>query len=338
MLRWALLRLLWACVSLLGVTFVTFLVLDLAPVDRAALVVAQRTEEVESSAGSDRDVALARLRIRYGLVDGATLEPVPVLERYGTWLSNAARLQFCGPGEDPAEFRARIARAVPVSLLLGSLALCLALAIGIPLGAWLGMQTSSLVDRLASAVMFASSGLPDVLVATLLVLWFAGPVFDWFPASGLASDDVANGWLAAFWDRVQHLVLPVAVMAISPLVLIVRFLRESVARTAAMPFAHNLVAWGFEPAERRRRILRAALSPLATLTGSLLPMLVAGSIVVETVFSIEGIGRLAFEAVQTQDHAMVMAVTLWTSVATLLAFVVSDLLHRAVDPRVRLDT
>ena len=336
MLRWSLLRILWACVSLLGVTFVTFLVLDLAPIDRAALEVAKRTEHVESSAGSDRDVALARLRIRYGLVDAVTLQPVPVIRRYGTWLSNAARFRFCGPGEDPVEWQARLLRAVPVSLLLGSLALVLALAIGIPLGAWLGMRTGSRADRMASGTMFVVAGLPDVLVATLLLLWFAGPVFDWFPASGLMSVGEASGWLAALLDRAHHLVLPVVVMAIGPILLIVRFLRESVARTSAMPFAQNLEAWGFEPAQRRRRVLRAALSPLATLTGSLLPMLVAGSIVVETVFSIEGVGRLAWAAVQSQDHAMVMAVTLGMSATTLAGFVLSDLLHRAVDPRVRL--
>jgi peptide/nickel transport system permease protein len=164
-------------------------------------------------------------------------------------------------------------------------------------------------------------------------------VFDWLPAGGFgASDDAASrGALAAWIDASLRLVLPIGAMAIGPLVLIARFLRESVARTAASPFADNLVAWGFPGPQRARRILRVALSPLATLVGSLLPMFVAGSIVVETVFAIDGMGRLAFEAVRANDHAMTMAVTLIGAVATLVGFVLSDLLHRALDPRVRLD-
>lgn len=325
MLRWLLRRLSSAALTLLGITFVTFCVLDLAPVDRASLELARRSEEPGAPNLSlvSRDVALAKLRIRHGLVDGTTLQPLPVHERYAKWIAGAATLRLCGPGDDPAEFRARLARAVPVSLLLGGLSLALGLAIGIPLGARLGMRTGSREDRAVGGAMLALAAAPDALVATFALLLFCGPVFDWLPTGGLGS--------------VSHFVLPVSVMAIGPAILVARFLRESVARTARSPFADNLVAWGFTPRERARRILRVALAPLATLAGSLLPMLVAGSVVVETVFSIDGMGRLAFEAVRSNDHAMVMATTLLTATATLLGFVASDLLHRAFDPRVRLD-
>ena len=325
MLRWLLRRLLWAAVTLLGITFVTFCVLDLAPSDRASLELARRSEEPGAPDLSlvSRDVALAKLRIRHGLVDEKTLQPLPVHERYAKWLAAAVTFRMCGPGDDPAEFRARLARAVPVSLLLGALSLCVALAVGIPLGARLGMRAGSREDRALGGAMLALAAAPDALLATLAMLLFCGPVFDWLPTGGLES--------------VAHFVLPVGVMAIGPAILVARFLRESVARTAKSPFADNLVAWGFTPQERARRIVRVASAPLATLAGSLLPMLVAGSVVVETVFSIDGMGRLAFEAVRGNDHAMVMATTLLTATATLLGFVASDLLHRVLDPRVRLD-
>lgn len=324
MLRWLSLRLLWAALTLLGITFVTFSALDLAPVDRATLELARRSEQpgAPDLSAVNREIALAKLRIRHGLVDGKSLEPVPVHERYAKWLADAATLRFCGPGDDPAEFRARIARAAPVSLTLGALALLVALAFGILLGARLGMRPGSREDRVVGGAMLLLAGVPDALVGTLALVLFAGPVFDWLPVGGL--------------DTAAHYVLPVSVMAVGPTVLIVRFLRESVARAAASPFADNLEAWGFSPRERNRRILRVALAPVATLAGSLLPMLVAGSIVVETAFTIDGMGRLAFEAVRANDHAMVMATTLLTATATLLGFVVSDVLHRAFDPRVRL--
>ena len=322
--------------TLLGITFLTFFVLDLAPLDRASLELA--TRELPSQVDADqREVALARLRIRYGLVDEETLEPVPVYERYGRWLWNALSFNLAGGDEDQAVFRERLFRAFPVSILLGFWALLLALVIGAPFGAWLGMRAGSRIDQTASNVMFLIVGLPEVLVATLLLLTFGAAGLDWFPTDGLVSEFGGSGSvLGRMWDLASHLVLPVTVMAIGPLVLITRFLRESVSRAAASTFARNLQAWGIDPGIRRSRLLRAGFAPIATLAGTLLPMLVTGSIIVETVFSIEGAGRLAWDAVRTQDQAMVMAITLLVSIVTLISLTVSDLAHHWIDPRVRL--
>ncbi|MGE3171655.1 MAG: ABC transporter permease [Planctomycetota bacterium] len=336
MLRWALLRTLWMVPTLIGITFVTFLVMDLAPVDRAAMEVAM-SREADSVGLEPREVAVARLRVRYGLVDPDTLEPVPMVQRYGRWLWNAVNLRFHGDGEDPREFRRRIAGALPVSILLGFWALVVAIGVGAPLGCWLGMRAGSRADRAATSVMFALFGLPDVLLATLMILWFGGPVFDWLPTAGLRSDGSER--LSVFGqllDLAGHLVLPVTVLAMGPTLLVVRFVRESVGRAAASTFALNLEVWGIDPATRRRRLLRAGLTPVATIAGALLPMLVTGSIVVESVFSIEGLGRLSWNAVRGQDQSMVMALTLIGSSATLVSLALSDLLHRWIDPRVQL--
>lgn len=322
--------------TLIGITFLTFLVLDLAPLDRASLELATRDAPTQLDA-NEREVVLARLRIRYGLIDEATLEPVPVHERYARWLQSALSFNLAGGDEDQTAFRLRLLRAIPVSLLLGFWALLMALLVGVPLGAWLGMHAGSRADRAVSNLLFLVVGLPEVLVATLLLLTFGAAGLGWLPTAGLASEfGVADSVFARLSDIASHLLLPVAVMAIGPIVLIARFLRESVARAAASTFSRNLEAWGIDPVVRRRRLLRAGFAPVATLVGSLLPMLIAGSIVVETVFSIDGVGRLAWDAVRTQDQAMVMAITLLVSVATLLSLLLSDLIHWWIDPRVRL--
>lgn len=338
MSRWLLRRCLALLPTLLGITFVTFLLLDLAPLDRASLEVAQRQGDGQLAENRSRDLALLRLRIRYGLVDPRTHEPVPLLQRYLRWLGKAVRLDLAGPDEATAEFWRRLGSAFAISVLLGSWALLFAFLVGVPLGTWLGMHAGSRADRAASGVAFVLNACPEVLVATLLSLAFGTAWLGWLPTTGLRSAGAAQlGALGKLLDLAHHLVLPVLVLTLAPLLLIVRFLRESVARAAASPFAFNLRAWGVEPAVIRRRLLRAGAAPLATLAGSLLPALVGGSIVVETVFSIEGVGRLFWNAVRTQDQAMVMTVTLATSVATLCALAGSDLLHRAVDPRVRLE-
>jgi peptide/nickel transport system permease protein len=199
------------------------------------------------------------------------------------------------------------------------------------------MRAGSGADRAASVSMLVLLGVPEALLATLLLLSLGAAGLGWFPTAGLRSGG-ARDWPAVrrVLDLAWHLALPVAVMALPPLLLIARFLRESVARAASAPFAVNLRAWGTEPAVLRRRLLRAGSAPLATLCGSLVPMLVTGSIVVETVFSIDGVGRLTWNAVDKQDQSMVMAVTLLVAVVTLLSLALSDLLHRLVDPRVRL--
>jgi ABC-type dipeptide/oligopeptide/nickel transport system permease component len=336
-LRYALKRCLWMLPMLLGITLVAFLLMDLAPVDRAQLDLLRAQPDITWQERQSREVALLRLRIRYGLVDPATGEPLPVWSRYGHWLVRAASFRLAGPDEDQAEFRARIGSALPVSLLLGFWALVITAAVGVPLGIWLGLHAGSRGERAASGALFTLLGMPEFMLATLLVLLFGGAGLGLLPTSGLHSDDAVQRSLpASVLDVAWHLVLPVGVLATGPVVMVARFLRESIVRTAAQPFAWNLRAWGIGRRIEVMRLLRNALSPLATLVGNLLPMLVTGSVVVETVFSLEGVGRLAYSSVLGQDQAMVMTLTLLGAVATLLALFVSDLMHRAVDPRVRL--
>lgn len=336
MWRWLLLRLVWLLVTLLGITFVTFLVLDRAPVDRAEIAVARRSQDGGFVDAASRDVAVMRLRVHYGMVDPATLETLPVWRRYLGWLENAACLRFAGAHGDHDALWHRVGAALPISALLGLLALALAFGIGLPLGAWCGTNTGSRADRAVAGAMFTLIGVPEFLLGMLLVLGLVGG-WQWFPASGLRSAG-ADQWPA--WrqivDFVWHLVLPVGVMTVAPLVLVTRFVRDAVARAAAMPFVDGLRALGAGPREVRRAVLRNGLAPVATLLGGLLPMLVGGSIVVENLFALDGLGHLAFTAVLRLDQEMVMALVVLTSVATLVSLLLSDLMHRLVDRRVRL--
>src|SRR5437867_4861444 len=236
MLRWLIGRCLWMVPTLLGITFVTFVLLDLAPLDRARMELQQQLAIGSAPSQQDRDVHLLRLRVQYGLVDARTLLPVPVWRRYWRWLQRAACFRLAGPDEDPEQFGRRLGEAVPITLLLGFWSLALALGLGVPLGAWLGMRAGSRQDRIASVALFVATGLPEVLIATLLLIWFGGVWLRWFPDGGLQSDG-AERWSmgARLLDLAWHLALPVTAMALPPLLLVVRFLRESVQRAASSP-------------------------------------------------------------------------------------------------------
>ncbi len=211
------------------------------------------------------------------------------------------------------------------------------MAVALPLGARLGMALGSGADRVVSGALFVAYGIPEFLVATLLVLGFGGVwLFEWFPVSGLRSNG-SGEWPAwrQLLDLAHHLVLPVLTLAIGPCVVITRFLRESVGRVVRSDYVLNMRAWGLPESVVRRRALRNGLSPVVTLIGTLLPLLVSGSVVVEKIFSLPGTGRLAYLAVTSRDQGMVMALTLLVSIVTLSGLLLSDVLHRVVDPRVK---
>ena len=206
-----------------------------------------------------------------------------------------------------------------------------------PLGAWLGARRGTGLERAASTGLLIAAGVPEFLAATLLLLAFSSAWLQWLPASGLRSVGAeAWSWPAQLFDLLQHLLLPVLVMASGPLVMVTRFVRDAVARAASQPFAMAMAGLGLPAAVVRRRLLRHGLVPAATLVGSLLPMLVGGSIVVENAFALDGVGYLAFTATMNQEQPMLMAIVVLGSLVTLAAFILSDWLHRRVDPRVRL--
>lgn len=333
--KYALSSLLWMVPSLLGITLVTFLLMEAAPSGRAELA-------LEAAGPADNqelhERQLQRLREHWGLIDPVTKERLGVWERYTGWLVRACTLDLAGPGEDPTRFRNRIMSALPVTLLLNVLALLIALGIAVPLGARLGMARGGMLDRTVSSTMFLIYGLPQFLLATLLVVLLGGGLTDpVFPIRGLRSDGAAGLSTAQqILDMAWHLCLPVATLVVGPTVLITRFLRDSVGRAAKSDFVVAMRAWGTPEHTIRKRALRNGLSPLVTLFGSLLPGLVGGTLVVENIFDLRGLGKLTLESALAREHSMVLAMTLLVSIVTLLGLRLSDLMHRAADPRVQL--
>lgn len=336
MLRFVLRRLLWMLPTLFGISVLTFVVLDLGPLDRSEIEVA-RQSDAEVMEAERREAAVRELRRRYGMVD-ADGRSRGVFERYGQWLGSALRLDFAGEGEDRGSFGLRFRRALGVTVLIGLLAVGLATLSGCVLGVWLGTHCGGLVDRVASRLLLVGFALPEFLVASLLLLAFAGGLFEsWLPSHGLR-DPRSGEWSvgAQVWDLARHLILPVATLAIAPMAIVTRHVREATARASRSKFVAAMRDHGLPESEVRRTLWRHGLRPLATLVGSLLPAIVAGSVVVEQTFGLPGIGKMAFHAVLEKDVGTVMAVTLLVSLVTLLAILTSDILHRWLDPRVEL--
>ncbi len=306
-------RLALAGPTLLGITVLTFAVAHWAPGDPLGL-----SEDAASSSGLEA----AR---RASGID----RPWP--EQYLTWLVHFARADLGRSLVDQRPVAEKIGEALPRTLLLSGLALAAAWLLAVPLGAWLARWPTSRRARAVSASLALASGLPTFWVAMLALFVFANPRrLDWFPFQGLRSE---GGGLV---DLAWHLVLPVLVLTSPTLALAARHVEaamrqalshESVLAARARGIPERSVVW--------RHAFRNSLVPLVTLLGLQLPHLVGGSVVVERVFGIPGMGLLAFEAVGTRDYPVVMAVATVMGAVTLLAMVLADVGAVAADPRLR---
>ncbi|MCU0647248.1 MAG: ABC transporter permease [Gemmatimonadaceae bacterium] len=298
---------------------VTFALLSLAPGDPLALALDSRELPAE---------ALARLRAVYALDQ-------PPLTRFLTWCGALLRgdLGWSLARQEPV--RDVLRGALPNTLVLCGLAGLLAFALGSALGAWQGAHAHSRRDHASSLISLGLYAIPEFVLALLLLLVFAWRL-RWFPAGGVTGDFATYlGTAARLRDRLQHLVLPVGTLALIACAVVSRYQRAAMIDAVREPFVRAARARG--ATERRvlvRHAWRAALSPLVTLLGLYLPVLVGGSLFVERVFAWPGMGSALADAVLARDYPVVLAIVAIGSAATALGALVSDLLHPLSDPRV----
>ncbi|MBI2104164.1 MAG: ABC transporter permease [Candidatus Omnitrophica bacterium] len=209
---------------------------------------------------------------------------------------------------------------------------------------WLGrvvrfdfeVRPGGLFDRLTTVLVFIGYSAPGFWLALLAIGWF-GVTLRWFPVSGLhAIDHEAMGLLRRGLDVAWHLALPVGVMTFVGLAGLSRYARSGMIEVLRQDYIRTARAKGLP--ERRvlfRHGLRNALLPIITILGLSLPDLIAGSVVMETVFSIPGMGRLFYDAVMARDQNVVMALVTIGALLTLLGNLLADLAYAYADPRIR---
>lgn len=327
MRRYLLRRLLLAIPTFFGITLVTFLLLQLAPGDSLS------ASEEGMAGGAITQAAREAIRHERGLDQ-------PVLVRYVKWLGKVATLDFGRSSQDARPVTEKIGEAMPRTLLLASLALFLAYLIAIPLGAIAASRKGSATDTAITLLVFILYSLPTFWVAVMLLLVLcAGHPFSVFPLQGLVSQDWEQLSLARkITDALWHLVLPVACLTYAAVALLSRYVRAGMLDVLRRDFIRTARAKGVpERAVIFRHALRNSLLPIITLLGLMIPHLIGGSVVVERVFGIPGMGLLVFDAILARDEAMVMGVTTIVALLTMISMLFSDLLYGLVDPRIQLE-
>jgi peptide/nickel transport system permease protein len=220
---------------------------------------------------------------------------------------------------------------LPNTVYLGVAAFLFSTAVGVALGVLSALRPHSALDHAVTTAAFVGLSLPPFWFGLLLILVFS--VFlQALPSSGMFPSDGTRGLLAV----ARHFVMPVLVLGILNLAEITRYTRSAMLEALGSEYIRTARAKGLGPARIvLAHALRNSLLPVLTVLGILLPRLLGGAVVTETVFGWPGIGRLAVQAAQTRDYPLVMGLTLVAAVLVVATNLVVDLLYAVVDPRVR---
>lgn len=350
--------------TLLGITLITFFMIKLAPGNPVTLKL-QAAQGLKSEALS-KEVADQTLKL-YGLkvdlpegyerfMHRTTLwvygqdpreNPKPtrkILEavgqnaiQYKIWLRELLRWNFGTSFKDHRPVWDKIKEALPITLSLNLIEILIVYFISIPLGVFSAVHRDSTADKSVMVLLFILYSLPSFWVATLLLMYFAGGDYlNWFPMVGIMSDGAGQ---LPFWRMVGniawHLVLPVTAMVYGSFAFLTRFSRTTMLEVIKQDYIRTALAKGVSYKKTIwRHGFRNSLIPLITLMGTLLPALLGGSVIIEQIFAIPGMGRLAFESVLARDYPTIMAIATITALLTLISLLLSDLAYVWVDPRV----
>jgi len=227
---------------------------------------------------------------------------------------------------------------LPVTLELSLVGLTIAYVIGIPLGILLSVRQNTATDRSLTTVTYLMWSLPTFWVGMLLIIFLCNKEFlYWFPASGIESfnPDPKWSWLDRFLDHAYHMAMPILATTYSSFAVISRFMRTSMLENLRLDYVRTARAKGLgEYFVVMRHVLRNSLIPIVTLMAALLPALFTGSVFIETIFTLPGMGFLAVQSVVSRDFPTIMAIFTISSFLSLTGILIADLMLKLVDPRI----
>ena len=309
-----------AVAVVLAIVVLNFLLIRMAPGDPAAVMAGE--------AGAADQVFMDQLREQFGLNR-------PVHEQALIYLSNIVQGDLGFSYRQNAPVLDLIAERLPATLLLTVSAFVLALVAGVVLGAMSAMRVGRPLDFIVSIVSLVFYATPLFWIGLMSILFFS-VYLGWLPAVGMETIGSGyTGWTRAV-DIAWHLVLPATTLGLFYMAVYTRMTRASMLEVRDMDFVRTARAKGLRPGVIvRRHILRNAILPIITLAGIQAGQLVGGAILTETVFGWPGIGRLAFDALLQRDYPVLLGVFLVTSIMVVIFNIVTDLVYRVVDPRIR---
>ena len=320
MLLYVIRRLLQTVPLLLVVSALIFTLLYLMPGDPLYRML----EGVPNLRTQDYD----RLRKLYGFDD-------PVYVQYGKWLWQLLQLNPGYSREYGQPVIEIIWPALKNTLVLTISAVVIGKIIAILLGIFSAVRQYSFGDYVLTATTFVAYSVPAFWLGLMFIILFSVKL-GWLPTSGIINADLASGSWEATLDWIKHLILPVAVLAISEIIQVQRFMRSSLLEVLRQDYLTTARAKGLsEGVVIGRHALKNALIPVVTIIAVTMPRVVGGSTVVETVFAYPGMGRLLYTSVMGNDYVVAMTVVMIIAVTVVFFNLLADVIYGWLDPRIR---
>jgi len=331
-------RLLLMIPTLLGVLTVTFIIIQRVPGGPVAQILAEARAGTGGETGryqARRDLdqkQIAELKAMYGF-------DKPPLERYVSMLKSFARFDLGRSFLRNKDVWQLIKEKMPVSISLGLWTFFVSYLISLPLGVAKAVREGTAFDTMTTLVVLIGYAIPGFVLGVLLIVLFAGgSFFDWFPLRGLVSDNWASlRWPAKITDYLWHLVLPLTCYAIGSFAIVTMLTKNTFVEEIRKQYVLVARAKGLPP--RRvlyKHVFRNALIPIVTgFPAAFVGAFFAGSLLIETIFSLDGLGLLSYESIVRRDYPVVLGTLYFFTLIGLVVKLVGDLMYVVVDPRVQ---
>jgi len=326
-------RILGAIPVILGISFLIFLLMHIAPGDPVVLLLGEDATPEE----------IVRTRHDWGLDQ-------PLIVQYWDFLYRAAQGDFGKSLKFNEPVMNLVKERLPATIELGIASLLVAILISVPLGVYSAIKHNSLLDHAGMSIALIGVSLPNFWLGIMLI-YFLGGQLNLLPVAGRLEygikiqpithlylvDSLLTGNFAGFWSALKHLLMPAITLGTSLAAIVTRISRSSVLEVMRQDFIMTARAKGLsEKAVIWRHILRNAMITLVTILGLQLGALLSGSVITETVFSFPGIGDLLIQSISVRDYKLTQVLILFFAVMYFAVNLLVDLLYTVIDPRIRL--
>ncbi|MFM2224873.1 MAG: Inner rane transporter permease protein YejB [Bacteroidota bacterium] len=235
-----------------------------------------------------------------------------------------------------------IAEKLPWSLFFSMVSILLAYLVSIPLGVFAASKKGTSFEKIISLIVFVLPAMPSFWVATMLLMLFSNPdFFNWFPSSGVSpiqGFQPSIGFMQRFFYSIPYLILPIICFTYSSIAFLSRTMRIGILNELQQDYIRTARAKGLT--EKKiiwHHAFRNSLLPIITVFASVFPAVIGGSVILETIFTLPGMGRAIYQAIGNHDYNLIVAVFTLTGFLTMVGFLISDILYTIADPRIRFE-
>lgn len=319
--------------TFVGVTLVTFLLVQIVP--GGPVEMAMQQMRFGGGEGGNAQIEITedirkQLEAQFGF-------DKPMHQRYLLWVGNLLRFDFGDSYYYSEPVTDLLLERLPVSLTFGVFNFILVYLISIPLGIAKAVRAGSRFDTATSTVLFVLHAIPSFALGVLLIVFLCGGTFlNWFPLQGLVSDNHSElSTTGKILDYLHHIALPLVCYVAGNFAIVTMIMRNSLINQLSEDYKRTAQAKGLgQRSVVLKHCFRNALIPIASGLGQYVGLFLAGSLLIEQVFGLDGLGRLSYESLQARDYPVALAIIVLGSLATIAGTLLSDILYVLIDPRI----